>query len=205
MTCHRSSGSSATGGTPTPQASRSSPGLEDLSDEEIKQQIKNLQRLLEKRNKNKTSKKSLFRDSSPSDGGFPLRSSPGDMDTSFCSTAFLIRAVQGKSDRKKKGSSPSPSSSPARRFKVKDQINHVEPTIDRPPADPFPPLRGHHKPSLEKPTQGDPLKPSNAQVPADTRLGSQTRRYPALPARPQRAQSNVLEQIQPSNPKISIT
>ncbi|KAK9717082.1 zinc finger associated protein [Popillia japonica] len=136
MTCRCSSGSSATGETPTPQASRSSPSLEDLSDEEIKQQIKNLQRLLEKRNKNKTSKKSLFGDSPPSDGGSPLGSSPG-----------------------------------------------------------------HHKPSLEKPTQGDSLaiKPPGAQAPADTHPRSQARRYPALPARSQRAQSNALEQIQPAS------
>lgn len=140
--------------TPTPLVSRPSPGLDDLTDEEIIRQIKNLQRLLEKgnKNKNKSSQRNLFKDSSPSDNGFPPGSSPVNMDTSYCTTASVVRAVHAGPGRKRKGSSSSSVLSPARRIKVTVQINYVQPVIDRPLTDSFPLLRGNSKTNSEQPT-----------------------------------------------------
>ncbi|KAK9686389.1 Alcohol dehydrogenase transcription factor Myb/SANT-like [Popillia japonica] len=45
------------------------------------------------------------------------------MDTSFCSTAYLVRTVCGSGNRKRKGSSPPSSHASPRRFKVSAQIN----------------------------------------------------------------------------------
>ncbi|KAK9703806.1 hypothetical protein QE152_g29096 [Popillia japonica] len=188
------------GGAPAPRGLDLPHSGDDLSDEEIMRQIKHLQSLLEKRNKNKQKpQKNLFGDSSPSDAGSPPGASSVDMDTSYCSTASLVRAVQAGPERKRKGSSSSPASSPARRIKVTAQINYVEPPIDKASTESFPPLKGNPKTNSEQPTQGNPpmVKASNAQAPIDALSGSRVRRFPALPPRPQRAQPITREQPRP--------
>ncbi|KAK9731745.1 hypothetical protein QE152_g13380 [Popillia japonica] len=90
-------------------------------------QIKNLQRLLERRRNNKKlAKRKLFKTSNRQVDSSPPKASPIDMDTSFCSTASLVRTIcaNSNSSRKRK-SSPSPSQSP-RRFKVSAMIHSAD-------------------------------------------------------------------------------
>lgn len=188
--------------TLTPLASRFSPDLEEMSNEEIMIQIKNLQKLLDRRLKKKSSKKNLFKDASSSDDASPSKSSPIDMDTSFCSTASLVRGVQTKTGRKRKGSSSS-ASSPARRIKVTAQINRADSDNDGPMIESFPPLRRNSKAITAQLTQAAPPVDgaANPQAQITSLSGSQVRRYPALPSRPQRAQptSGVPSQIASGN------
>ncbi|KAK9710046.1 hypothetical protein QE152_g26279 [Popillia japonica] len=108
--------------TPTPNHSGSPAGVDELSDDQIMAQIRSLQKLLEQRRNNRTANRNLLKDLNSDDHQSLAGVSPVDMDTSFCSTASLLRAVCPGSSRKRKGSS-SPLLSP-RTLKVTAQIIH---------------------------------------------------------------------------------
>ncbi|KAK9692920.1 hypothetical protein QE152_g34827 [Popillia japonica] len=105
----------------TPRHSGSPAGVGDLTDDQIIAQIRTLQRLLDKRRNTRAANRNLLKDLNSDDHQFPPGVCPVDIDTSFCSTASLVRAVCPGSSKKRKGSS-SPLSSP-RRIKVTAQIH----------------------------------------------------------------------------------
>ncbi|KAK9746163.1 zinc finger associated protein [Popillia japonica] len=102
--------------TPTPNHSGSPAGVGELSDDQIMAQIS-----VPRRHGHFFLFDRVLKDLNSDDHQSLAGVSPVDMDTSFCSTASLIRAVCPGSSRKRKGSS-SPLLSP-RRLKVTAQIH----------------------------------------------------------------------------------
>ncbi|KAK9720030.1 hypothetical protein QE152_g22298 [Popillia japonica] len=134
--------------TPTPGHSGSSAGVGELTDDQIIEQIRTLQKLLLKRRSSRVTNRNLFKDLNSDDHQSPPGVSPVDMDTSFCSTASLVRAVCPGSSKKRKGSS-SPSSS-LRRIKVTAQIH--------------PPRGGRDSPSVRRVVAPSAADKTNAGV-----------------------------------------
>lgn len=110
-------------GAPAPHSLDLPHSGDGLSDEEIMKQIKNLQKLLKERRKKAPAKRNLGRDSSSDEDDRASSRTPADADTSFCSTASLVRTVCNSVNKKRKGSSSPSSHISPRRFKVAAQIN----------------------------------------------------------------------------------
>ncbi|KAK9736205.1 hypothetical protein QE152_g12682 [Popillia japonica] len=101
------------------------------------------------------------------------------MDTSFCSTASLVRTVCGSGNRKRKGSSPPSSHASQRRFKVSAQINATAPNSGESIAKP----NSNSGSKRPLPFQGnlDRIELANSQAPPSQ--NSSVRRFPELPTR----------------------
>ncbi|KAK9717226.1 hypothetical protein QE152_g24287 [Popillia japonica] len=72
---------------------RRNAGVGDLTDDQIMEQIRTLQKLLDERRNSRLANRNLLKDLNTDDHQPPPGVSPVDMNTSFCSTASLVRAV----------------------------------------------------------------------------------------------------------------
>ncbi|KAK9737057.1 zinc finger associated protein [Popillia japonica] len=197
--------------TLTPSVSHSPSGMEDLTDEQILQQIKNLQRLLEKRRGNIPVKRNLYKDlgsdeersskSSPvdmdgSDEERSSKSSPVDMDASFSSTTSLAGAVRNSQCRKRKGSASPSSSTPPRRFKVTAQINAKSSNTSHSTAwdhSYATQLTSRPKPSPVQQGDFDRIEVMTSQTSGQENLRPQSRRFPELPVPVQQGDFDRIE------------
>ncbi|KAK9708159.1 zinc finger associated protein [Popillia japonica] len=177
--------------TPTPFCSGPSPKSESLTDEEILAQIKHLHSLLKKRRQN-GSNRMLSADTSSDEERPSSGLSPLNMDTSFCSTSSLVRAMAPSTAKKRKGSS-SPPSTPSRRIKVSALVH--SPLGNRKTLTDGC-LSSHQKTSIpkhgHKPGDDiDKIEVISQSEPTQTTNNIQSRRFPPLPSRPQRAQKST--------------
>ncbi|KAK9739013.1 hypothetical protein QE152_g9374 [Popillia japonica] len=204
--------------TLTPSVSHSPSGMEDLTDEQILQQIKSLQRLLEKRRKNNSVKRNLYKDlgsdeeRSSKSSERTIRLTLARMDTSFSSTASLAGAIRNSQCRKRKGSASPPSSTPPRRFKVTAQINAKSSNTSHPTAwDHSYATRPASKPKPSPVQQGDfdRIEVMTSQTLGQENLRLQSRRFPELPVRTQRTTvgsqptSSNVEKTQPKSSSVT--
>lgn len=165
----------------TPRGSRNSPGIENLSDDEILRQIQALQKLLDHRRRNKPAKRSLYKHLSPGSGDRSPSGSQSEMDTSFGSTASLVRAVCGNGNRKRKGSTSPASCASPRRIKVTAQIN-APPRALSPSVTVFAPEgKQSARPKPSFPPQGNLDSIENAPSQPAAYSNPSTRRFPELP------------------------
>ncbi|KAK9701420.1 zinc finger associated protein [Popillia japonica] len=116
--------------TLTPRDPQNSPGTDNLTDEEIMRQIQKLQRLLEKRRKNKPVKRNLYQNLSSDDDDCSLSKTSSDMDTSFCSTASLVTAqINAHTTAPNSGESiarPNSNSGPKHPLSLQGNLDRIE-------------------------------------------------------------------------------